>query len=258
MKFDMTMLLFILILLIGVSPDNEIQTNFARALRWLQLSVVATYLAVARAFWSNMSIKIGEKFDRLTVLSFVGKSEDKKHKIFECECDCGGITLVRGDNLPNGHSKSCGCLCEEVRSSVHTTHGETKNHTRSSEFSAWQSMLNRCCNKSCKSYCNYGGRGIKVCERWQESFESFLSDMGRKPSNKHSIERKDNNGNYDPQNCIWATAKIQSRNRRSNIVIRLDGQTMVLKDWCLKLGLQYRTVHWRISNGWTFKRALEI
>lgn len=122
------------------------------------------------------------------------------------------------------------------------------------EYDIWLSMRQRCNNPKCKGYPNYGGRGIMVCERW-DNFFTFLADMGRKPDGM-SIERLDNDGNYDPSNCIWADRKTQRRNCRNTTLVAAGGKTQCLTDWCKELGLNYHSIARRIQIGWTPLQAL--
>lgn len=150
----------------------------------------------------------GEKFERLSVKS---RSENKgTQTAWTCKCECGNEVVVVGASLINGRSKSCGCLQKESARKLKKTHGQSKTP----EYISWKAMIRRCENKNTKDFSYYGARGIKVCDRWRESFECFLSDMGERPSPTHSIDRVDVNDNYHPDNCIWATQSTQVLNRR--------------------------------------------
>lgn len=140
--------------------------------------------------------------------------------------------------------------------------GESRMEIRSSpEWRSWSGMLNRCKNPSARCYNRYGGRGIIVCERWQDSFENFLADMGRKPTPRHSLDRIDNDGNYEPSNCRWATPSEQQRNRADNRIVQVDGIKMLLVDACERYGIRDYVARTRLDAlGWTeedtFKRAV--
>lgn len=148
-----------------------------------------------------------KKFNKLTVIRY-SHTDNNKKRIWECICDCGTLTLVPTQRLQNGENQSCGCYKNEKR----ITHGHTIKKV-SRTYETWSQMKKRCYNPNNDNYNLYGGRGIKVCNRWLESFENFLSDMGIRPPNT-SIDRIDVNGNYEPSNCRWATPKIQAKNKR--------------------------------------------
>lgn len=156
---------------------------------------------------------IGKKFHRLTVVSFVEMRG--KHSYWLCKCDCGNEMITRRNSLMMNHTKSCGCFQKEklIEGIIKrcTTHG--KRHSK--EYNSWRAMVQRCNNPKQEKYLIYGARGISVCDRWLK-FENFYADMGDKPSPKHSIERINNEGNYEPSNCKWATPKEQMNNMRRN------------------------------------------
>ncbi len=143
------------------------------------------------------------------------------------------------------------------------THGESGRRTNgrkttrpSTEFYCWSGMRTRCYNKNDKAYPRYGGRGIKMSPEWRDSFTAFLRDMGRRPSNKHSIHRVDNDGDYCKENCVWATIEIQNRNTRRNRLLTINGKTLCVTEWARESGVKCETVFYRLYNGWSPERAV--
>ena len=174
-----------------------------------------------------------------------------------CQCCCGisAPVPVLVCNLRSGTSTSCGCNNRKISSQHHTTHGQSKSR----EYVTWQGMKDRCQNPNSQRYRNYGGRGIRVCDRWLDpvnGYVNFLADMGRRPSDAHSIERKDNDGNYSANNCEWAISKKQGRNRRSNRLLTAFGRTQCLIEWAEELGVPSQTIINRINRGDSVENSL--
>lgn len=202
--------------------------------------------------WSGKFIdKTGKKFGRLTVIS---RSPHPSRVKWKCICECGAVREVFSFNLAKkGGTFSCGCMSAEKVKARFTTHGEYQ----SPEWRTWNHLKDRCLNPDSDNWKYYGGRGISVCDRWKHSFQNFLSDMGKRPTLKHGIERKNNAGNYEPSNCIWATQKEQNRNTRANRTLSLNGHSMILADWSIHLGIPSCTLSNRIRRGLPIDRVLE-
>lgn len=202
----------------------------------------------------------GRNFGKLTVEHITTPRRGKSGRILEwhwmCLCECGGRTEVQASNLKNDHTTSCGCYRAEQCGNNFRTHGESGNYDRSSEYATWSEMKRRCYNPNCEAYKDYGARGIQICDRWLESFDNFLADMGRRPSNKHSIERKENDGDYAPDNCIWATRKVQNSNRRNNHYLTHNGETHTITEWSRIIGVGIATLLRRLELGWDESRTL--
>ena len=193
----------------------------------------------------------GKRFNNLVV---VKRAENAKGgvAVWECICDCGNTTFVRGSNLKNGSVKSCGCRRKTVK------HTLTHNMSNTRLYREWAGMKRRCYTKSIKAYKNYGERGIEVCEAWKDSFEAFCEwALANGYSDDLTIERIDTNGNYCPENCTWIPLNQQQRNRRTSYFIEYNGQIKNLTDWCKYFGLDYGVMHNRIHKlGWSFERAI--
>ena len=182
----------------------------------------------------------GQKFGRLTVISRAENCK-KGQTMWNCVCDCGEKTTTDRQELRRGRTTSCGCLGKERRREANLTHGKCGIST----YRVWAAMKNRCTNPNNHSYRDYGGRGITVCERW-DKFENFLADMGERTKDL-SLDRIDNDGNYTPENCRWATASQQQRNTRSNRMIKYGGREQCIADWAIELGVNYGTLHYRLQ-----------
>ena len=201
-------------------------------------------------------IVAGAKFGRLTV---IGPAEPRielngaKAYRVECACDCGEKTVVREHTLRNGETKSCGCLHRDV---LRAQGYANRTHGRPDGYASWGQMINRCTNSNNHAYESYGGRGITVCDRWRNSFEAFYEDMGPRPGPKHSIDRIDNDGDYEPSNCRWATTTEQGRNTRRNRMITWDGRTQCLAAWAEEIGINKTALCMRLRKGWDVDSAL--
>lgn len=194
------------------------------------------------------------RFGLLTVLSV--DEADRKYRL--CSCDCGTQKRVRIDHLRLGKTLSCGC--EHARRSsaragnmhrANITHGKTKSRA----YSIWCSMRQRCNNENFKYFPYYGGRGIKVHDEWNASFEAFLRDMGEPPMG-YEIDRIDNNGHYEPGNCRWATRAEQQNNRRVNRFITHNGETLTIAEWSRRTGISRNTIDQRLAANWSIDRVL--
>jgi hypothetical protein len=160
---------------------------------------------------------VGERFGRLVVTPNSQLIDGRFYHI--ARCDCGGSTKVKPSDLRGGRYVSCGCeRREKLDKGLHRTHGHWDGRKPSSEWNAWHHMMSRCYDLDNPRYIDWGGRGIKVCKRWRESFEAFLEDMGPKPKPELVLDRIDNDGHYEPTNCRWATKSQSQKNRRPFVV----------------------------------------
>jgi len=202
-------------------------------------------------------IELGTRFDRLTVLGRAPKRGKTGDAWWRCRCDCGGSKDVRGYNLRFGKVRSCGCLQIEgnkIKAESNVRHGHARRGLGSSTHRSWDHMKQRCLNPKSDGYQNYGGRGIKVCKRWL-SFANFLNDMGERPAGT-TLERIDNDGNYELSNCRWATMREQTENNRRNRIIEFNETRLCLTRWAEKVGMRPSALRGRIRRGWPIERAL--
>ena len=194
----------------------------------------------------------GSVFGRLTVLRRDGrKPGGAVHWV--CQCSCGRQCTARGTSLRRGETSNCGC-------GWHPSGKDHKSYrhgmTGSVEFRTWQQMLQRCDNQRNGNYPHYGGRGISVCDRWRASFQAFFDDMGPRPDGRFSLERLNNDRNYEASNCVWADYKTQERNRRSNRLATFNGRTQPVSAWADELNFPAFRIYARLSAGWSVERAL--
>ena len=203
---------------------------------------------------------IGQRFTRLLVIADAPSRRFPCGKMFHyslCLCDCGNKKEVLNSHLRTGKITSCRCLWKEVMRRANLVHGHALEKGAAPIYSTWCKMMERCTNPLRKEFKNYGARGIRVCERWRE-FENFLADMGEKPTGL-TIDRINNNGNYEPGNCRWATQVQQQRNKRNNRIFTVRGTTGCLQELCEYYGLYHGLVQYRIDKlGWSVEDAFTI
>lgn len=193
--------------------------------------------------------EVGDVFGRLT-LKRVFRGENRK-RYGEFECACGNVVCRLAGNVFYGHTKSCGCLKKERTVEKNTRHGKTKTR----EYRIWVFMLQRCYNPATNSYKYYGAKGVTVCDKWRDSFVSFLEDMGEAPEGT-SLERMDRSVSYCKENCIWADAFTQANNKSNNVVVEFLGKSLTLKQWSREIGVDYHALYYRWQRGWEIERML--
>lgn len=203
-------------------------------------------------------LAVGQKVAYLTILRHLtikttNRSQNRNVNRTECICDCGKMLIVNPYSLLNGDSQSCGCMRGALITSANTQHGES----RTPEYKSWSGMLNRCYREDHDSYPYYGGRGITVCSRWRRSVNAFVKDMGRRPTPRHSIDRINSNGNYEPGNCRWATSSEQQNNRRDTRFVEFEGKRISVTHLAAKKGIDRDVLSTRIfQSGWSLQEAL--
>lgn len=198
----------------------------------------------------------GQQFGRLIVLERYGYTKDK-HITWLCECQCEQKTkvVVSGNHLKRGIIKSCGCLrkeCTSQRGKNNIKHGQEGTRI----YKLWATMKKRCVNPNDVAYKNYGGRGIKICDEWLDFSNFYEWAMNNGYEDTLTIERKDVNGNYCPENCKWATMKEQSNNKRNNHYLEYNGEIKTISQWADKLGISKSTISSRIELGWSTEDIL--
>lgn len=198
------------------------------------------------------STLVGQRFTRLLVIESAGQGKHGR-SLWLCKCDCGNTRVISTGDLNAKKRMSCGCLRNEMVSERRRTHGLST----SSEYKIWERMVSRCHNPDDAAFDRYGARGITVCDRWRTSFETFLADVGTRPSDSHSMDRYPNNdGNYEPANCRWATDTQQGRNKRNNNLLTHDGKTLSVSEWAEILGITREMIRGRLNRGWDVGRSL--
>ena len=204
----------------------------------------------------KIDICTGMRFGRLSIvkeLDVVVYASGGRSRKFLCMCDCGRESVVSLCNLRNGTTRSCGCYLRDILSKRNRTHG-MRHHTL---YSVWTNMITRCCNTNAVNFRNYGGRGIGICVEWKKSFAHF-SDWALSHGWKEGlqIDRINNNGHYEPQNCRFVTNSVNGRNRRNNRLLTFDGVTLCAADWADRIGVEQHIIECRLRRGWSIERTL--
>lgn len=196
----------------------------------------------------------GQIFAHLTYLGEAPRHIKTKRRLSWFRCTCGKVVDLQPNLVERGHTKSCGCMARFDMINANTKHGRCGKKDRT--YKAWCSMNERCFTPTHQKWKDYGGRGITVCQRWRESFENFLADMGDMPPGKSLYRYPNNDGNYEPGNCRWATWPEQQNNRRSTRFIEFDGRRLSVTQWANHLGISMVTLSGRLKKGWPLERAL--
>ncbi len=193
------------------------------------------------------------RFGKLTVIEDAGTTTGShKRAKWVCQCDCGRTVTMLGQSLTAGLTVSCGCHKAQQLAERATTHGQSTTP----EYRTWIGMIVRCENPNHTKYHHYGGKGIRVCPKWRESFPAFLADLGHKPTKKHTLERRDGGKDYTPENCYWATRVQQNNNTTRNRLITWRGENHTLADWARIMRLPRTVVTNRLYHHWSIERAL--
>lgn len=195
----------------------------------------------------------GRQFGRLTAGGYEGSQSGIS--LWRCRCVCGNEVVVQRCALVSGNTRSCGCLSIEIATARLVALNKTHGLSGTPEYRIWKDMRRRCRNPK-RGRGAYTARCIRVCERWDESFEAFLEDVGPRPSPEHSIDRIDNDGDYGPDNVRWATHREQANNTTRNRWIEYDGKRMTLAQWSRETNIKSATIAYRLKSGWSVGRAL--
>lgn len=196
----------------------------------------------------------GREFEECVVIKRSDKlSKDGKKIFWECECKCGNTFTARGSDIRSGNTKSCGCLVKKKARTRKGAHGQRNSRI----YTIWNNMKLRCYNKNQNNYFNYGGRGIKICDEWKNDFTTFYNwAIENGYSDELSIERINNDGDYEPSNCKWANLHEQARNKRNNRFLEHDGKKMIAPDWSKVTGIPEKIIYDRMTKGWDDERVL--
>lgn len=201
----------------------------------------------------DISDIIGKQFSEWTVIEYYGRNKQGAH-YYTCKCSCGNVKNVNRSHLINGNTANCGCKRLKSNADRFKTHGLSGDRT----WRIWKGIKSRCYNQNTRSYKNYGARGIRMSEEWYASYPTFLSDMGKCPSDLHSVDRIDNNGDYCKENCRWATTKEQCNNTRRNVFLEYDGRVQTISQWAEENGIKCERICDRLSRGWSNEQAITL
>lgn len=219
----------------------------------------AIAVKIARGNYNGGPSLVGAVFGGWTVVGEIAKGA-RHDRRWECRCECGGEGIVSGHALKIGRSTSCGCrkpgMVSAMRLRIPRKYGLAPKEELPPEYMVWVGMRQRCHKPKAQAYKYYGGRGIRVCDKWDKSFAAFMADMGPRPSPGHSIDRIDVNGNYEPGNCRWATMKEQGNNRRTSIYLTVDGETIPLNVASERSGISRGVISRRLLLGWDHREAM--
>lgn len=205
----------------------------------------------------NAKMHPGARHSSWTVIAPTNMRNRSGCVLWEVLCDCGTTAYKRGWSIWSGEYKSCGCMHSEYQSRTmrerkcNWKHGEI----HSSTYIIWGSMIKRCTNPRAKNWGDYGGRGITICDRWRD-FRNFLADMGERPSKDHSIDRINNDGNYEPANCRWADRTTQANNKRNNRIVEFDGLRLTVPQWARRFGVSADAIRQRLLAKWPVNERL--
>ena len=201
---------------------------------------------------SKINNLVGKRFGKLKVIKYNGSNKNGR-ALWLCKCDCGNTKVIVGNSLINKATISCGCYNKEAARKRRIKH----DLSYSKLYKVWSGMKTRCYNKNFIYYCNYGGRGIIICDEWLNDFATFYNWAIANGYKDHlTIDRLDVNGNYEPSNCRWATRKEQNNNMTKNIIIKYNGEEKTISQWSTEFNLNRTALYYRIKRGWDIEKAL--
>ncbi len=229
-----------------------------RPVRRPKSAMAVFFLSSHRLYYKMPKPPIGTRYARLEVIGPPERTDRRAYAHVRVRCDCGIEKDVCIYSMRDGLVKSCGCAHRARLAAGRVIHGSASRDNKETEWIIWTSMRSRCNCPTNHAYKDYGGRGIKVCQRWDEAFQPFLEDMGRRPSPQHSLDRIDNDSGYSPENCRWATKTEQANNRRWNTRYTIGDRTLTISEWAREHGLAPNRVGSRLERGWPIEAALGL